>query len=192
MRLGMGEQYTESTDRRKRSVQVAKPPAEVSWVEALGCGGISDLERHRSKPVRRNDLGKSSSGSTTVPMEPLGRRATVLVVDDEELVRCVTQELLGCMGYDAVAVTTGEEAVELVRGGLRPDLVLLDVVMPGMGGIEAFRKLRELVPGIPVLLSSGFTDSRAAAELMDEGLNGIITKPYRMESLSDRIKEVIG
>jgi len=125
-------------------------------------------------------------------MEPLGRRATVLVVDDEELVRCVTQELLGCMGYDAVAVTTGEEAVELVRGGLRPDLVLLDVVMPGMGGIEAFRKLRELVPGIPVLLSSGFTDSRAAAELMDEGLNGIITKPYRMESLSDRIKEVIG
>ena len=125
-------------------------------------------------------------------MGPLGRRATVLVVDDEELVRCVTQELLGCMGYDAVAVTTGEEAVELVRGGLRPDLVLLDVVMPGMGGIEAFRKLRELVPGIPVLLSSGFTDSRAAAELMDEGLNGIITKPYRMESLSDRIKEVIG
>ena len=137
-------------------------------------------------------MGKSSSGSTTVPMGPLGRRATVLVVDDEELVRCVTQELLGCMGYDAVAVTTGEEAVELVRGGLRPDLVLLDVVMPGMGGIEAFRKLRELVPGIPVLLSSGFTDSRAAAELMDEGLNGIITKPYRMESLSDRIKEVIG
>ena len=125
-------------------------------------------------------------------MGPLGRRATVLVVDDEELVRCVTQELLGCMGYDAVAVTTGEEAVELVRGGLRPDLVLLDVVMPGMGGIEAFRKLRELVPGIPVLLSSGFTDSRAAAELMDEGLNGIITKPYRMESLSDRIKEVTG
>jgi len=125
-------------------------------------------------------------------MGPLGRRATVLVVDDEELVRCVTQELLGCMGYDAVAVTTGEEAVELVRGGLRPDLVLLDVVMPGMGGIEAFRKLRELVPGLPVLLSSGFTDSRAAAELMDEGLNGIITKPYRMESLSDRIKEVIG
>jgi len=125
-------------------------------------------------------------------MGPLGRRATVLVVDDEELVRCVTQELLGCMGYDAVAVTTGEEAVELVRGGLRPDLVLLDVVMPGMGGIEAFRKLRELVPGIPVLLSSGFTDTRAAAELMDEGLNGIITKPYRMESLSDRIKEVIG
>lgn len=137
-------------------------------------------------------MGKFSSGSATVPKEPLGRRATVLVVDDEELVRCVTQELLGCLGYDAVAAATGEEAVELVRGGLRPDLVLLDVVMPGMGGIEAFRKLRELAPGIPVLLSSGFTDSKAAAELMEEGLNGIITKPYRMESLSDRIKEVLG
>ncbi|HKQ18304.1 MAG TPA: response regulator [Candidatus Eisenbacteria bacterium] len=137
-------------------------------------------------------MSKSSSGSATAPKGPLGRKATVLVVDDEELVRTVTQELLGCLGYDSAAATSGEEAVELVRGGLRPDLVLLDVVMPGMGGIEAFRRLRELVPGIPVLISSGFTDSTAAAELMDEGLNGIITKPYRMENLSDRIKEVLG
>ena len=127
-----------------------------------------------------------------MPKEPLGRKATILVVDDEELVRFVTQELLGCLGYDATSASTGEEAVELIRGGLRPDLVLLDVVMPGMGGVQTFRRLRELVPGIPVLLSSGYTDSSAAAELLEEGLNGIITKPFRMENLNARIKEVIG
>ncbi len=122
----------------------------------------------------------------------MDRRFTVLVVDDEELVRYVTQELLGCLGYDSVAAATGEEAVEKIRAGLRPDLVLLDIVMPGIGGVEAFRRIRQIVPGIPVLLSSGFTDPQAAAALRSEGLNGIIAKPYRMENLSARIREVLG
>lgn len=125
-------------------------------------------------------------------MEPPGRRFTVLVVDDEELVRHVTQELLGCLGYDSIAAATGEEAVERIRAGFRPDLVLLDVVMPGMGGVEAFRRIRQIAPGIPVLLSSGFTDPQAAAALLREGLNGLIAKPYRMENLNARIREVLG
>jgi len=137
-------------------------------------------------------LGDSTSKTISVPKGPLGRKATVLVVDDEELVRYVTQELLTCLGYDSVAASNGEEAVEKIRAGLRPDLVLLDIVMPGMGGIEAFRSIRTLVPSIPVLLSSGFTDPQAAAALLNEGLNGIISKPYRMESLSARIREVLG
>jgi two-component system, cell cycle sensor histidine kinase and response regulator CckA len=137
-------------------------------------------------------LVDSTSKSITIPKGPLGRKVTVLVVDDEELVRYVTQELLSCLGYDFVAASNGEEAVETIRAGLRPDLVLLDVVMPGMGGVETFRRIRKLVPGIPVLLSSGFTDPEAAATLMAEGLNGIIPKPYRMESLSARIREVLG
>ena len=122
----------------------------------------------------------------------MGRKATVLVVDDEELVRYVTQELLSCLGYDSVVASNGEEAVEKIRAGLRPDLVLLDIVMPGMGGVEAFRRIRALAPGIPVLLSSGFTDPGATAGLLKEGLKGVIAKPYRMESLSARIREVLG
>jgi CheY-like chemotaxis protein len=141
---------------------------------------------------RRNDLGNSTSQTISAPKGPLGRRATVLVVDDEELVRYVTQELLTCLGYDSVAASSGEEAVEKIRAGLRPDLVLLDIVMAGMGGVEAFRSIRRMVPSIPVLLSSGFTDPEAAAMLRNEGLNGVISKPYRMESLSARIREVLG
>ena len=137
-------------------------------------------------------MGNSTSKTISVPKGPLGRKATVLVVDDEELVRHVTQELLSCLGYDSVVASNGEEAVEEIRAGLRPDLVLLDVVMPGMGGVEAFRRIRTLAPAIPVLLSSGFTDPQAAAALMEEGLNGIIAKPYRMENLSARIREVLG
>ena len=137
-------------------------------------------------------MGNSTSRSATLPTESTGRRFTVLVVDDEELVRYVTQELLGCLGFDTAVASTGEEAVERIRAGFRPDLVLMDIVMPGMGGVEAFRRLRQLVPGIKVLLSSGFTDPQATAVLLNEGLNGIITKPYRMENLNARIREVLG
>jgi len=122
----------------------------------------------------------------------MGRRRTVLIVDDEELVRFVTQELLACLGYDVEVASTGEEALEQIRAGLRPDLILLDIVMPGMGGVEAFRRIHKIAPDIPVLLSSGFTDPESAATLLNEGLVGVISKPYRMENLSARIKEVIG
>lgn len=101
------------------------------------------------------------------------------------------EKQFGCLGYDSAAASNGE-AVEKIRAGLRPDLVLLDIVMPGMGGVEAFRSIRRLVPGIRVLLSSGFTDPQGAAILFDEGLNGIISKPYRMENLNARIREVLG
>ena len=137
-------------------------------------------------------MGNSTSKTISSPKGPLGRKATVLVVDDEELVRYVTQELLSCLGYDSVVASNGEEAVEEIRAGLRPDLVLIDIVMPGMGGVEAFRRIRALAPSIPVLLSSGFTDPEATATLLKEGLNGVIAKPYRMENLSNRIREVLG
>jgi len=137
-------------------------------------------------------LGNSTSRSATATAESTGRRFTVLVVDDEELVRYVTQELLACLGYDTAVASTGEEAVERIRAGFRPDLVLMDIVMPGMGGIEAFRRLRQIAPGLKVLLSSGFTDPQATAALLNEGLSGVITKPYRMENLSARVREVLG
>jgi len=137
-------------------------------------------------------LGNSTSRSATLPTESSGRRRTVLIVDDEELVRYVTQELVACLGYEAVVASTGEEALDQIRAGLRPDLILLDIVMPGIGGVEAFRRIHKIAPNIPVLLSSGFTDPESAATLLNEGLVGVISKPYRMENLSARIKEVIG
>ena len=137
-------------------------------------------------------MGNSTSRSATLPTESKGKRSTVLIVDDEELVRYVTQELLACLGYDVEVASTGEEAVEQIRAGLRPDLILLDIVMPGMGGVEAFRRIHQIVPTIPVLLSSGFTDPESAATLLNEGLVGVISKPYRMENLGARIREVLG
>jgi CheY-like chemotaxis protein len=112
-------------------------------------------------------------------------------VDDEEPVRSVAQGLLAHLGFDARTATDGEDAVRQIEAGLRPDAILLDVVMPGMGGVEAFHCIRALLPEIPVLISSGFSDRASAESLMREGLNGSVTKPYRLETLARRLREVL-
>ena len=119
------------------------------------------------------------------------RPRTVYVVDDEEMVRTVASELLRHLGYAVESASSGEEAIAYIEAGARPDCVLLDVVMPGMGGAEALRRIRALAPEIKVVISSGFTDRVSSASLVDEGAAGIITKPYRMETLGSRLRELL-
>jgi two-component system cell cycle sensor histidine kinase/response regulator CckA len=114
------------------------------------------------------------------------------VVDDEEMVRTVAAELLRHLGYDVEMASSGEEAVARIKDGARPDCILLDIVMPGIGGAEALRQIHALAPGIRILISSGFTDRISAESLADEGASAIISKPYRMETLATRLKELLG
>jgi two-component system, cell cycle sensor histidine kinase and response regulator CckA len=119
-------------------------------------------------------------------------RKTVFIVDDEEMVRTVAAELLRHLGYDVDMASSGEEAVARIEGGARPDCILLDIVMPGIGGAEALRQIHALAPGIRIVISSGFTDRISAEALADEGASAIISKPYRMEALGSRLKEILG
>ena len=127
----------------------------------------------------------------TNPEKVAARRRTVYIVDDEEMVRTVAAELLKHLGYDVELASSGEEAVARIEKRSRPDCVLLDVVMPGMGGAEALRRIRAIAPEIKVVISSGFTDTVSSASLTDEGAAGIITKPYRMEALGTRLREIL-
>ena len=125
------------------------------------------------------------------PEKSAARRRRVYIVDDEEMVRTVAGELLRHLGYDVEMASSGEEAVAHIQSGARPDCVLLDVVMPGMGGAEALRRIHAIAPEIKVVISSGFTDRVSSASLTDEGAAGIITKPYRMETLGSRLREIL-
>jgi CheY-like chemotaxis protein len=116
---------------------------------------------------------------------------TILVVDDEEMVRVVATEMLRHLGFAVESASSGEEAVARIKAGARPDCVLLDVVMPGMGGAEALRQIHALVPGITIVISSGFTDRVSADSLADEGASAIISKPYRLEALGSRLRELL-
>ena len=125
------------------------------------------------------------------PNDGGSRRHTVYIVDDEEMVRAVASELLRHLGYDVESASSGEEAVARIQSGARPDCVLLDVVMPGIGGAEALRRIHAIAPEVKIVISSGFTDRVSSESLADEGAAGIISKPYRMETLGSRLRELL-
>jgi len=116
-------------------------------------------------------------------------KGTVLVVDDEEPVRHVASEILSYLGYSVVTAPSGEEAVERLRNGTCPDVVLLDIIMPGMNGHQTLRAIREIEPDLPILISTGYSDRAAAASLIEEGADGFVNKPYHIETLAAQLEK---
>jgi two-component system cell cycle sensor histidine kinase/response regulator CckA len=112
----------------------------------------------------------------------------VLLVDDESMILEVGQALLTKLGYRVIAAKSGEEAVEIVqRKGSGVDLVLLDMVMPRMGGGEVYDRIREIRPRLPVILCSGYAIDGQAQQIINRGCNGFIQKPFNMADLSQKI-----
>jgi len=118
---------------------------------------------------------------------------TVLFVDDEEAIRDVGEELLQAMGYSVLLARDGKEAVELYeKNGDNIDIVLLDIVMPHMGGSEVYEKMKGINPNIKVLLLSGYSIDGEATDILDRGCDGFIQKPFTMKELSGKIREIMG
>jgi len=126
------------------------------------------------------------------PSELLKGDGTVLVVDDEEMITQVAGEILEKIGYEVLSANSGKEAIDLYKGRRGSiDLVILDMIMPEMSGTEVFRRLKEVDPGVKVLLSSGYAMEGAARELLKKGCVGFIQKPYNISDLSRKIKAVL-
>jgi len=123
---------------------------------------------------------------------PNETKGTVLVVDDEEPVRNIAQELLRYLGYAVVPAASGEEAVRMVREGLRPDLVLLDVIMPGWSGAETLSMLREIDAELPILITTGYSDRAANEAFVKAGADGFVPKPYGISTLARALGTAAG
>ncbi len=120
-----------------------------------------------------------------------GAQQAVLIVDDEEAVRTVTARLLEKDGYFVLTARDGEEALRLISA--RPqdiDVVLLDLSMPMMDGVETFGKIREIRSGLPIILSSAYNEEEATRAFAGKGLSGFIQKPYQIEALLKKLQEV--
>ena len=117
---------------------------------------------------------------------------TLLVVDDEPLVRNVARVLLESAGFDVVEAANGVEAVDLYRArAAEIRAVLLDVTMPGLGGVEALQRIREVDPGARVILSSGYDQRDTLAHLeRDQGVE-FLQKPYRARTLLKKLRTVL-
>ena len=118
--------------------------------------------------------------------------ASILLIDDEELIRITGQKMLEDMGYRVATAGDGAQGLEAflaAEGGF--DLVILDMIMPVMGGREAFTRMRAAAPTVPVILSSGFSKDEDLQEMKGHGLAGFIRKPFRAAELSQLIAEVL-
>jgi two-component system cell cycle sensor histidine kinase/response regulator CckA len=116
----------------------------------------------------------------------------ILLVDDEDIIIDVASAMLNKIGYEVLTAGSGEKALALYQANRDDiDLIILDLVMPGMNGGETYDRLRDLNPDIRVILSSGYTIDGQAQAILDRGCNGFIQKPFDLNTLSQKIKDLL-
>jgi DNA-binding response OmpR family regulator len=117
---------------------------------------------------------------------------TILFAEDDEHVRRLSSDILAQAGYTVIQACDGQEAVQLLREHCAEiDLLLLDVVMPSLGGREICEQAQDICPGVPTLFTSGYDESSIHKDfILREGM-ALLEKPYSMRSLLKRIRAVL-
>ncbi len=119
-------------------------------------------------------------------------RGTVLVVEDEEQVRNLVGETLKQCGYNALYAEDGVEALSIYnRRKDEIDLIVLDVIMPKMGGRECFNRLKEINPSVKVLIMTGYTANGTVQDFLKEGANDVIIKPFNIDTFTKFVKKIL-
>jgi len=138
---------------------------------------------------------RTGSGTETLQFsasEAAGGTETILIVEDELVLREVLQTLLESKGYHIYSASDGQEAIEVFRKHRTEiAIVLTDIGLPKISGFEEFRKLREINPHVKVLLASGFLEPDMKSELFKAGAKGFIQKPYSPDEILRLIREVL-
>ncbi|NNK84346.1 MAG: response regulator [Desulfobacterales bacterium] len=159
-------------------------------------GGLIDVYSEKNNGATFN-IYLPASDKKVIQEKELTRKIlkgteTILLVDDEEMIIEVNQEILKTLGYKPLIARTGKQAVEIYKNSKdKINMVILDMVIPGMGGGEAYDSLKKIDPKIKVLLSSGYSISGQAAEILERGCNGFIQKPFKLRELSVKIRDVL-
>jgi len=129
---------------------------------------------------------------TAAEEAPLGGDETILLVDDEAMNVEVTGELLRSLGYRVFTAGSGQEALATYwEKGRQIDLVILDMIMPGLSGGETFDRLKEIDPACRVLLASGYDLDNNAQAILARGCRGFIQKPFRIVELTKKIRQIL-
>jgi PAS domain S-box-containing protein len=117
---------------------------------------------------------------------------TVLLVDDEEMIINVGKPMLQKIGYGTLVAKSGKEALKIYEQNKDSiDLVILDMIMPEMGGGETYDRLKTINPEIKVLLSTGYSINGQATDILKRGCNGFIQKPFSIEELSQKVRSIL-
>jgi len=163
------------------------------------------VKSHKGFTIVASSPGKGTTFSVYLPVAGLIQeedsvpavsdqmlRANILIVDDEELVASMLAEHLQNLGCHTFHASNGEEALALVEQHQDElDVAILDINMPVMDGKAAYEKMIELKPGLKVLIASGFALNGSVEELLAKGAHGFIQKPYSLDNIASKIRQVL-
>lgn len=163
------------------------------------------IKNHGGTITVYSEVGRGSTFNIYLPLSgaeaeleasreaPLsGGDETVLLVDDEEMITEVGKALLVRLGYRVILAAGGQDAIaQVTEKHAEIDLVILDLVMPGLDGGATFDRIRQIAPTMPVILSSGYSINGQAAEILSRGCEGFIQKPFDIKELSQKIRAVL-
>ena len=161
-----------------------------------GHAGIINVYSERGHGTTFNICLPASNTEAIGEAEPSGNiipgNETVLVVDDEPTILEVAVEMLKGLGYEVLAAGSGRQAIEIYKANHgKIDLVILDMIMPDMGGGETYLALKSINPGVKAILSSGYSINGEAKTIMDQGVQAFLQKPFNMQDLSQKIQDVL-
>lgn len=139
-------------------------------------------------PASLKDVPDEEAADT----ELQGGGETILLVDDEEVITEVTGKLLAELGYTIITAQSGTEALDLYAARhAEIDLVIIDMIMPGLSGSDTFDQLKAINPAVRTILSSGYSVNGKAKAIMDRGVRVFLQKPYRLHDLARKIREAL-
>ena len=119
-------------------------------------------------------------------------RVRILLIEDEEVVRKAVEQMLIMLGCRVTTASNGTDAITLYKEAFRElDIVILDLIMPGMDGKETFRRLRAINPGIIAVTASGYSFEGEVEEMRKEGVKAFLQKPFGYTELEDILTRVL-
>lgn len=161
-------------------------------IDTIENQNVLAVERKKLETQLRQAQKKEAIDEKKLAEEILKGSETVLVVDDEEMIIAMYQNILKRLGYKVLSAGGGKEAIQIYKENKgKIDMVILDMIMPEMGGRDVYDKLKEINPDVKVLLSTGYSLQNQVAEILEQGFVGFIQKPFNIRELSQIIREIL-
>jgi two-component system cell cycle sensor histidine kinase/response regulator CckA len=162
-------------------------------------GGFTDVHSEKGKGASFDIFLPAIDGQNNLQNKEIEPKdtithgvETILLVDDDEMVIDVSRQLLEKLGYTVLTADGGQEAIAIYQKHYNEiSLVIIDMVMPDLNGGETYDELKNINPNIKVLLSSGYSIDGQAQDILDRGCNGFIQKPFNINKLSCKVRDVL-
>jgi two-component system cell cycle sensor histidine kinase/response regulator CckA len=152
----------------------------------------SELDQGTTFTIYLPASGKEAVEDAELITDIVKGSGTVLLIDDEKMILEVGRELLEELGYTVLPATSGLEAIDIFQKDQdKIDMIIMDMIMPGMSGSETFDRLKQINPNAKILLSSGYSVNGQATNILQRGCDGFIQKPFNMNQLAERIQKIM-